>query len=221
MLPEAHDVLKDHDGIIHHDPDSQRKPQHRKRVEREAEKVDHNERSQDGGRDRQKNIERRAPGTQEKPAHQRRHQCGKDQGKGKLVDRILDKTRAVNDYIGLHISRETLFDLGQARLDGVRHGHVVDAALFLDPQAGRRSSVKTRYPADIIKTILDAGHVLEIDRGIDRAAGSCGDQDVTEFPDRTGLTHHPYALLFPVGLNDACGELGMPLVDGANDILHR
>src|SRR5579871_769002 len=79
--------LDHHDGIIHHDPDRQDKPEHRQGIDRKTKRDKKDKGPDDRHRDSQDGDERRPPVLKKKENYQRYKPEGNKQGLHDIIDR--------------------------------------------------------------------------------------------------------------------------------------
>ena len=114
---QAVGVLDRHGGVVHEDADCERKPAERHRVESVTEKEQHDERGQDGKRDRDHHHQRRSPGSEKEQDHQG-GQSGRDRALAHhAFDRLRDEHGLVEEFSDVHACRRG----GAEGLQGVLH----------------------------------------------------------------------------------------------------
>ena len=191
------DVLQDHDGVVHHDPDRERETQKREGVEGEAEEVDGRERADDRGRDRQEDVEGGREGSQEEPADQPGEKDREDQRELDLVDGLFHRLRPVEDHGQAQVLGEGLPDLLQLDLDRLTHAHRVGTALLPNPHPLGGEAHGPGDPALVFQPVLDHRHVAKEELRVAPVAHDDG----AEIGDGGGLPLGPDVHL-PVGRLD-------------------
>ena len=93
--------------------------------------------------------------------------------------------------------------------------------LFANPEAHRLLAIAAHDPTDIRKPVLDARHIFQVDRLVNRLAPPLGNDELLEFRNRGGLAHDADVVFFVLGLDAACRQLFVLCLDGIYHVLYR
>ena len=160
-LPQAEDVLEDHDGVVDEHAEAQGQGPQSQHVERDLEGVDEVEGDDDGEGDRGQDEERRLDPQQDDVDHGEdddRDQSGEDV---EIVEVLADLRALVVDAFEGEARRQLALDVLELALDVGGDAEGVRPALLGDDQADRGLAVDAVDLPDVGVGHLDLGHVLD------------------------------------------------------------
>ena len=221
VLDVVHHGLDDDDGVVHHDADGEHQPEHRQRVDGEAEEREEDERSDERNRHRQQRDER-GPDILEEYEHHERHQDDRlDERLEDLVDGGLDRRRRVVDDLVVHVRREESPGAGHGVVDRLGRLELVGARQQVDGHRAGRLAVEPAEGVVVLRAELGPADVPDADLG---ARLRPPDDDVLELlgRDESARRGHRVRELLALrrrGHADPAGRgLEVLLLDGGNDV---
>ena len=159
LLDVALDAFDDDNGIVHHQTDGQHQPEHRKRIDGEAEDGEEYKGAHQRDGHGKHRDQRSAPVLQEEVDHKDHQHDGDQQGFNDLLHAFCHCCCLVQRYGVIHILREALLHLGHqlsdacGRLDRIGTGQLVDR----DNDGGL--AIQSADNAVVLCAQLDAGDV--------------------------------------------------------------
>ena len=117
----AHDIFPHHDRVIDQDADRQRQGQQGQEIQREAKRIQGNERREHRNRQSQPGDDGRAPGMQEQEHDQDGQQCAFQNRVFDVVHPVLDEDRAIFRDVQVDVRRQAFLDV--IDLPANRFGH--------------------------------------------------------------------------------------------------
>ena len=178
-LDAALDVLEHHDRIVHHDADRENQREQREHVDREAERVDADERADH----RHGNGDRRhhgRPGRRQEGEDHQDHEHHRDAERvDHLPDRLVDEHRVVGPDRDLHADRQVGSDQVELIAHPVGDRDGVGLRLAQHAEADRLAAVRADDALVVLHAAFDAGDVGKPDR----VAVDPLDHDVFELSD--------------------------------------
>ena len=195
---DAFDVLKDHDGIIDHNPDGKNQSEQGEGIDVKATDVDTRKRPDDRHWDGQ-NRNNGPPKILNKEENHRKYEEKSDQqGFDHLLDGFLDDRAAVARIDDVIAAGQGLFEAGNLIAHGLRGFEGVGAGCQLHRHAGGRMAIGGGGESVILWPQFDLGHIGQMHH---RTIGQRLDDDGAELLGRAqavlnGVARHQAARLF-------------------------
>ena len=160
----ADDVLQHHNGIVHHQADSEGQAQKRDVVEAvvQAPKQCHRTNQRHGQRQGRNDGSHKT--AQKQKDHQHHQNDGADQGERDVVQSFPHRQRAVVHRRHLHRGRHLGLQGRQCRADGVHHLHRISARLALHRQGNRGLAIQGGPAAECFQAVFHLGHIAQTHR---------------------------------------------------------
>ncbi len=213
----AVDVFQFHRGVVHEDADGEREAAQRHHVECVPERVEQEQRHEDGQRDRHGDDERRAPASQEDEDHHGRQARGDERLLEHAVLGVGDEHGLIEELLGVEARREPGLDLLQTRFDAVDDVHRAGAAAFEHAQQRGALAVLAHDVGLHREAVVDLRHVAHVDcRAVDDL-----DRQVVEAADDIGTAIELHQVLALIDFHRAGGQGQVLGVERVGNILGR
>ncbi|MCW0450708.1 hypothetical protein NB706_003542 [Xanthomonas sacchari] len=155
------DVLHHHDRIVHHQADAQHQGEQGQQVDREAERIQRDERGHQAHRHRHRRDQRRAHAAQEQPDHHQHQHHRLDQGVVDAFHRGIDEHGGIEGDEDLSALGQGLLDLLRGRARGAGHIQAVGGGGLDDAQADVGHAVAAEVGAALGRGQFHLGHVAQ------------------------------------------------------------
>ena len=167
----AVNVFQDHDGIVHHQADSQHQGQEGENVDGKAQHPD----GQEGGDERHGHHHRRhqggAPTAQEKEDDQHHQEDGLPQGFVNRADGTADEHRGIEALMELHALGQGLVKAAHLRLGRLGDGQGVGGGLLDDADAHHGQTIAAEGDAVLVRAQFHPGDIPQAHQGSILAPG--------------------------------------------------
>ena len=160
LLDVALHAFDDHNGIVHHQADGQHQPEHRERIDGEAEQREENKRAHQRNGHGQQRDQRSAPVLQEEVDHQDHQHDGDQEGFDDLLHAFGHRARLVKRYGVIHIFREALLHLGHQLADAGGGLDRIGAGQLVDGDDGGGLTIQAADNAVVLRAQFDSGDVF-------------------------------------------------------------
>ena len=212
-LDVGRNVLQDHDGVVHHHTDGDRKRRERDDVDRVARDGQIDERGDEREWDGDRNDQRGPPATEKEEDDKHDEEQGVEHRLREAVDGLEDVLRRVPDDAQLHVGRQVLLQLGQLGEYLLSDVDGVGAGLLLYDDRTAADGVRVSLLRAFLHGVDHPRHVAQVDvRTADRP-----DYDALHLAGVLELTLHTQRVRLVTDVKATAGDVAILCADDGAD----